>query len=535
MQYNSTQSTVLIILLWSVLIAISGWVRPLYYSSEEMHYASIAWEMWQHNHFILPIQSGLPYAEKGPLLFWLIHLGWKLFGVSTWWLRLLPELFGLATLLLLPKFILQLWPSTEKNSDENLIANSAPIMLLGSFFFAAKIPMMRFDIIVTFLVLLSLYFLILSINNKKYLILFSVSMALGLLTKGPIIFLFVLPAAMTVKWWAKSDDSWTTVYLSIMGAVLLGILLTCGWLIPAIHQGGSNYTAALLFTRSIGRIWQVNSYLQQEWFYYFFVLTMMLLPWIIWLPFWRSLLAFYHDSKRQKINSGLRFLFIITGSTFVFLTFVAQKGPRYFLPALPFIIVVITYILIKYQSQVKRKHQFCIAIGYLIAGLIYALLPKLTMLKMLAKHPWLQDISPLWGCCLMLVGLFWLLWRSANFSRIMTGLTISTILFWSCFNLGITKSQAKFSDWRSLAQQVHQMQLDSIPVSYAGSDQVLEFFGQLRQPLEPLFNKKSVKKEVLKTWAQQHPDGWIVIRSYKISPMQFELVPSSHYYKKETI
>lgn len=96
----------------------------------------------------------------------------------------MPALFGLGVLLLLPKLVSHLWP----NSPSSWLAS---FILLGSFFFAAKIPMMHFDVLTTFLVLLSIYSMVLSIEkNNKYGYLFAGSLALALLTKDPVVFLF---------------------------------------------------------------------------------------------------------------------------------------------------------------------------------------------------------------------------------------------------------------------------------------------------------------------------------------------------------
>jgi 4-amino-4-deoxy-L-arabinose transferase-like glycosyltransferase len=506
--------TALIFLLWAILVATVGWVRPLYYSTEEMHYASIAWEMWQHHHFILPIQGGVPYAEKGPLLFWLNQLGWWLFGVSSTWSRLMPALFGLATLYLMRPFLLRLWPS------ETAVANIAPLILVGSYFFAAKIPVARFDVMTTFFVVYTLYQLIKAVEvHWRYWFLFSLGMALGLLTKGPVLFLFVLPAAITARIWATPKEPWRFTYGWMLGAILLGIGLVGIWLAAAVWQGGFDYANALLFHRSVARIWHTQQYWRQNWAYYFYTFAFMLLPWLIWPPFWQALRRFLREIKQQPIDKRLRFLAIVIGCAFVFLTLTAEKAPRYILPALPFAAMLLSYIIVKYMPAIHRSAQWLIAVSYLIIGLIYALLPQAASPSMHAKYPWLINISPIWGIGIMGIGAFWLLWRSADFKAIALGLAVSTVLFWSCYHFGVTRAQAVYGDWRSLALQVADLQRSGYPVAFAGSYQELEFFGRLSEPLTPL-----TKKDMIVEWSRQHPNGWIVVRDYHISPMQLRLV-----------
>jgi len=61
---------------------------------DETRYLSVAWEMWQHHTFLVPTLNGEAYSHKPPLLFWLIQLGWWLFGTSDWVARLVIPPWG---------------------------------------------------------------------------------------------------------------------------------------------------------------------------------------------------------------------------------------------------------------------------------------------------------------------------------------------------------------------------------------------------------------------------------------------------------
>src|SRR5947208_9734136 len=52
------------------------------YSQTEGQYAGAAREMFQNHEWLLPTNDGVPRLQKPPLLYWLIILSFKLFGVS---------------------------------------------------------------------------------------------------------------------------------------------------------------------------------------------------------------------------------------------------------------------------------------------------------------------------------------------------------------------------------------------------------------------------------------------------------------------
>ena len=81
---------------WLILIAIAFWTRPLW-PMVEVRFAAVAWDMWLHDSFLVPQLNGEVCSHKPPLLYWLVHLGWFVFGVSETWLRLVAPLFGLAS------------------------------------------------------------------------------------------------------------------------------------------------------------------------------------------------------------------------------------------------------------------------------------------------------------------------------------------------------------------------------------------------------------------------------------------------------
>ena len=85
--------------LWLVVMAAGLALRPPL-PVDETRYLAVAWEMWRDGNFLVPHLNGEAYSHKPPLLFWLINLGWGIFGLNDWWPRMVAPLFGLGSLFL---------------------------------------------------------------------------------------------------------------------------------------------------------------------------------------------------------------------------------------------------------------------------------------------------------------------------------------------------------------------------------------------------------------------------------------------------
>ena len=97
---------------------------------------AVAWEMWAHGHWLVPHINGEPYSEKVPLLFWMIHAGWAVFGVNDVWPRVLEVIFGGTQLVLASLLASRLFPARP------WVAKATPWLLMAlaySFLFGLQI------------------------------------------------------------------------------------------------------------------------------------------------------------------------------------------------------------------------------------------------------------------------------------------------------------------------------------------------------------------------------------------------------------
>ncbi|MGR8981405.1 MAG: ArnT family glycosyltransferase [Gammaproteobacteria bacterium] len=487
-----------IFFLWSALIALSLYIRPLM-PIDETRYASVAWEMWCRNDFLVPRLNGEIYSHKPPLLFWLMQLSWRLFGVNEWSLRLISPLFGLATLFLAIPLARALWP--ERDNPEDL----APLFLLGSGLWIVYGTLTIFDVILSFFVLLGVFCLIKQdrsgVSVKRWALL-GLAFGGGALAKGPVILLHILPVALLAPWWSLNEDRirWPNWYGGLLFSVAIGFIIALSWAIPAGILGGEAYRNAIFFGQVSGRL--VNSFAHQfPWWWYLQALPLILLPWLFVKPLWIGL------RKITLQDFGIRFCLAWLASVLFAFSLISGKRIHYLLPLLP----GLALLLAKTADEIadnkcwRRAHR-PVSLIYAVLGLILTLLPILSGYFQLPAG--LSLPSPLWGVSLFLFASAIGLGKAADakqsvfFTGLATG--IATLILSGAF----FHSNARNYDTKETARQIEELMSEKKEIAYAGDRYhgQYHFTGRLTGPVAVLSGLEN-----LKSWAKDHPNGYLIV------------------------
>ena len=321
--------------LWLGLLAASLICRPPL-PVDETRYLSVAWEMWQQHQFLVPHVNGQPYSHKPPLLFWVIQAGWKMFGVNTWSARLTAPLFGLFTILLTIRLAIELWP--ERTESTWLI----PYLFLATLFWSFYATLTMFDMLVSFFALLAWVALWVSRQQVHYLsvwCLFAVATGFGLLSKGPVIFIYILPSALLAPWWMEKarSISWFRWYLGLTTALTTGIIIALLWAIPAAYAGGREYGRAIFLGQTTGRL--LHSFAHaRPWYWYLLFMPLLLFPWSFCQRAWRVMLS-------MTMEPQTRFCLSIFGPGIFLFSMISGKQIHYLLPLIP------AFLLLLFQAM----------------------------------------------------------------------------------------------------------------------------------------------------------------------------------------
>jgi 4-amino-4-deoxy-L-arabinose transferase-like glycosyltransferase len=244
---------------------------------------AVAWEMWAHGHWLVPHINGEPYSEKVPLLFWMIHAGWAVFGVSDVWPRILEVIFGGVQLVLASVLAGRLFPARP------WVAKATPWLLMAlSYAFLFGLQIMYEVLLVVWVLAALLCLTPTATRPAPRWWLFGLMVGAGLLTKGPVMVVHVLfPFLLGPLWndWANRNKArWYG--FGVLG-LLLGFAILLAWAIPAGEAGGEAYRQRLFFTQTAGRVVDtkavdLQNHARPAWYYLVF-LPVILFPLSGWL------------------------------------------------------------------------------------------------------------------------------------------------------------------------------------------------------------------------------------------------------------
>lgn len=340
---------------------------------DETRYLAVAWDMKIYDSFLVPLLNASPYSHKPPLLFWLINLNWKIFGVNEVSIRFIPAIFSSLNLFLTYKISMELFSNKKKAEISVLILSSMILYIAWSF-------LVMFDILLTFWVLIAFYACIQPFEkwNCKFFCILAIATAGGLLTKGPVIFIYILFSGFSafILHEKKRSLKW---YLIFIMSVVAGIGLFMIWLLPAVFTGGEEYRNAVLWKQTAGRIISAFDHKRPFW-WYLPLLPAITFPWF----FNKTFLKTFSNIKENKIKF---FLITITALFFITFSLISGKQIHYLIPILPFISILAAdnFVNTEIHSKLSLKP---VGIFFIFTSISFLIFRKLNYTFL-----WVDDIS----------------------------------------------------------------------------------------------------------------------------------------------
>jgi 4-amino-4-deoxy-L-arabinose transferase-like glycosyltransferase len=350
--------------------------------ADEPRYAQVAREMLARHDWITPWLGGLPWLEKPPLYYWQAMAAFAVFGVSDWSARLPAAVDATAMVLAVYFFLRRFRPGFHL--DGALICASCAAVL-GY----ARAASMDMALTATFSIALLAWYAWYENGGKFFLAGFYLSLALGLLAKGPVApflaGLVILVFALTKR---DSQPLWRTLWLP-------GILLFCAVGLPwyvLVQMRNPNFFRVFILQHNLARF-GTNLYHHPEPFWYFaLVLLLGLLPWLVFVlaATVKIIRARWprrgpHPKSRDEFDLyGLLWLAIPV----IFFSFSRSKLPGYIVPAIPAGALLLAEYIRRRVAENDPPPRWLFFVHSLVASAL--IVPALTIQFLLSQHrlPW---------------------------------------------------------------------------------------------------------------------------------------------------
>jgi 4-amino-4-deoxy-L-arabinose transferase-like glycosyltransferase len=300
--------------------------------ADEPRYAQVAREMLERHDWITPVLGGHPWLEKPPLYYWQAMLAYSVLGVSDVAARV-PAAMD-ATLLVIAVYLFFRRFRRGVEIDAALITASCA-GVIGY----ARAASMDMALAATFSIGMLAWWAWRETGKRIYLATFYVSMALGMLAKGPVApFL----AAVVLVVFAVANRE---VRLVVKTLWQPGILLFCAVALPwyfAVQIRNPQFFREFILQHNLARFSSDLYHHRQPFWFYLPVTALALVPWTVFViaAFVQKLRVWWTERQSASAEPDIEAQFGVFACCWLvvpvlFFSISQSKLPGYILPAIP--------------------------------------------------------------------------------------------------------------------------------------------------------------------------------------------------------
>ncbi|MGX1024190.1 ArnT family glycosyltransferase [Psychroflexus sp. MBR-150] len=307
--------------------------------SSEARYAEIGREMLINHDYIHPKLLEIRHYHKPPLTYYLVALGYKIFGINEFGARFFLQIALVLQIFFVYKIAQVLFDNIKISFFSAIIYFSFPIILISTNNLTTDAFLTTFEII-------GIYFWLLYKQKHKIygLYLSAVALGLGFLTKGPVVLLpfvvFVITYFIIFKKKFKFNYH---LFLSVL--IFLGISVS--WFALVVKETPELWDY-FFKKHTIERALNAETFNRDKPFWYFLVLIPALgFPWVIFLIF--QVIDYF--KKNFSINPKVKFLLINLGVVLLCFSLFSSKRVLYILPIFIYLAILSSYLI--YHSKNK--------------------------------------------------------------------------------------------------------------------------------------------------------------------------------------
>jgi 4-amino-4-deoxy-L-arabinose transferase-like glycosyltransferase len=328
----------------------------------EARYALVAREMWQGSSWMLPHLGGQVYADKPPLLFWLVALCSSVGAGVTEWTARLPSALAAGGVCLMTWRL-----GTRLFSVQGGVLAALVLATSAGFFWSGRQALP--DMLLTLWTTGACWALWewVTIQRPMAAALAGLCMGLATLAKGPVG--LALPTLTTATFLIVQREGWTIRGRDLLACLCTYLAVTLAWYLPAVAEGGLAYLQATLFHHTLERYVQAWEH-QAPWYFYLGAFPAEFLPWTLFLP---QALVMAVTLRMKERTQGWRFALCWLVVILLFFSLSTGKRDIYILPAFPAAALLTGGVWAYWWDQPgSRRRTWAITIPVLTLALIFA-------------------------------------------------------------------------------------------------------------------------------------------------------------------
>jgi len=309
------------------------------FEPDEGRYAEISREMLLRGEWVVPYLQGEPYLDKPPLLYWLVGLSYRLFGVHDWSARLVPALAVHGCILLTYGFGRRILGERAAFWGALLLSLAPGFVSIGR--------LLILDGLLTFCVTLAVFAAFEGVRGERlrpgWWLLAGSACGLGILAKGPVVLLLLAPPLWAYRRLEGRSCRIGRRALLVFLAAVLAVALP--WYI-AICVRLPAFGPYFFWVQNVVRFLAPFDHLRPIWFYGPVLLFGLLPATLFTVPLVRFLFSADPAVSARRCPE-LGFVLLAGGWCVLFFSLSGCKLPTYILPAFPFLALTLGYYLIE--------------------------------------------------------------------------------------------------------------------------------------------------------------------------------------------
>lgn len=338
------RSTIPVVLL-AALSFLAGLGRGAIGDNDEAFYAESAREMVESGNWITPHFNYEPRFQKPALYYWVTAALFSVAGAQEFAARLFAALAGVG-LVLVTTACGRRW----YDESVGLLAGAIAATSFGYFALARlslpDLPLACFITVTIWAIFVAT--LERERDPRQWLFVAAVAAALGFLVKGPLA--LVLPGLVVVPILLMERRSYNVQFSDVFLASLLFAVIALPWYVLMWLQHGSEYLVGFFVGDNFERFATDRFNEPRPWWFYLPIAAGGLVPWTPLMLGWLSPVLQFITRRRDVGTVDLRLL-LWALLPLIFFTLSIGKQPRYILPLLPPLAILLASSIIERTSE----------------------------------------------------------------------------------------------------------------------------------------------------------------------------------------